>query len=154
MRKKVLCDIDGVLNEPKENLARLYHEKKFDELVQEMIQLPLDETLATIVKNIHSNYDLIFLTARHKKYREQTYDFLKSFLGDIPFMLSMRCDNDGDAIEQKRDFVLRNFSKDDIAYAIEDRKDMAKMYESMGIHCFIVKQDVFSKKENENELSK
>lgn len=145
MRKKVLCDIDGVLNNPKD-IAYLYHEGKYDEVVEEALKLPVDQAMADIIRLLANIYDIVFLTGRQSKYRNRTKSFLDGVMLNAPYQLAMRSMNDlSSSSNVKLEWIDQNLHIPDIAFAIEDRRDIAKAYERNCIKCLVVNTDYFSK---------
>lgn len=145
MRKKIICDIDGVLNNPKK-IAYLYHEEKYDEMVEASLELPVDQAMADIIRLLANIYDIIFLTGRQSKYRNRTKKFLDQIMSNIPYQLAMRSMSDfSSSSNMKLEWIDQNLHIPDIAFAIEDRRDIAEAYERNCIKCLIVNTDYFSK---------
>lgn len=146
--KFILVDIDGVVNNIPDGIMKLYSEKKYAEFNEAIVQLPPDRIFGTIIRQLANIYNIIFLTGRPSHWRDETNKFLYSVMLGAPYHLAMRATlSNESSIAVKLNWVNQNLSIDQIAFAIEDRKDVAMAYRKIGIECMLVKEDKFYKGE-------
>lgn len=138
----VICDIDGVLN-VSDNKWRLLNDthKKHDDAIEYANTLPINLATKKLLKSIAQNHKIVFLTGRHFKHRKSTLAWLRSNLtaghGQIitekDLHLSMRWNDEDSSVKLKVDWVMSNYSTDEIVFAIDDRKDICEGYVNVGI---------------------
>lgn len=145
--KIVLVDIDGVVNDIPEGLMKQYRMENYQNFNEGLIDLAPDRHMGSIVRQLANIYNIVFLTGRPACYRESTAKFLDSFMNGAPYHLAMRsnCCKKTSALS-KMTWIQQNVDVDKIAFAIDDRKDIAEQFlKTMGVRTLLVKVDKFKK---------
>lgn len=140
MKKIIICDIDGVLNNIK-GVVYLYHNKSIERFNQKSTELPANQLMFDFLKiMIELKYEITFLTGRPEKFRYQTMDLL---VGGLGINLATKCNlimrKTGDvssSVKQKEDWIENNIKWDDILMAFDDREDIREMFVRHGVVCF------------------
>jgi uncharacterized HAD superfamily protein len=143
-RKVVLVDIDGTIAQAtEERLKYLLEEPKNWEKFLDMVDtdLPKEEIL-DLVRTIKDRYEIIFCTGRSEKYRRITMHWLKNHFhkNAEDYLMLMRPNGDHRADTEMKPLMLKaaGIELKDIAFVLEDRKTVTKMWRDMGLTCLQV----------------
>lgn len=94
MKNIILCDIDGTVANNDHRQHFLEGKKDWDGFFSELSNdIPIYSIIEKIKKHQFQGKDIIFLTGRPERYREETESWLKKYF-NFKFRLLMRKDND------------------------------------------------------------
>ena len=141
MKKAIICDLDGTL--------ALFEGNPYDrDFSKDEINYPvlrIIETMADVYCGydvIESKlYDIIVLSGRNDKYKKETKKWLKKY--EVPYSkLFMRKEGDKrkDTVVKKEIFDNYIKGKYNVLCAIDDRKQMKRLWVSEGIFVLDVNQ--------------
>lgn len=134
MKNLTICDLDNTLAMHPDCPKRTDHSNCQNDIINKHVKafldLSKDEDVNSLLK-----FDIIFLTKRHEKFREQTLEFLNKHF-DIDFELIMRTDNDPDNspdFKKKKFFEINERTDRRILHVIEDDQRVNDMFENIRI---------------------
>ena len=152
----IVCDIDGTISKVGNRVKYLEQEKKdWDSFYAHCGEdMPVENVLQFIDKaSWYSNYRVIFCSGRRESCRKDTYEWLSSYLsswtGSLMNTLLLRSNNDfrPDTIVKKelldKYLVDNGYTKDDVAFILEDRASVVKMWRDNGYTCLQVAEGDF-----------
>ena len=94
MKNIILCDIDGTVANNEHRQHFLEGKKDWDDFFSELSNdIPIFSIIEKVKKHQAEGKDIIFLTGRPERYREETKSWLKKYF-NFKFRLLMRKDND------------------------------------------------------------
>tara|TARA_B100000035_G_scaffold116247_1_gene98525 strand:+ start:894 stop:1322 length:429 start_codon:yes stop_codon:yes gene_type:complete len=94
MKNIILCDIDGTVANNDHRQHFLEGKKDWEGFFSELTNdIPIFSIIEKVKKHQSEGKDIIFLTGRPERYREETESWLKKYF-NFKFRLLMRKDND------------------------------------------------------------
>jgi hypothetical protein len=139
-RKAIICDLDGTLALTG-NRDTYNPETVEDDLLNE----PIAHILHVYSQQTEFPVQLILITGRFEKYREQTDRWLAKY-GINYYILFMRRDTDfrKDIILKKEIYKRHIKDKYDVLFVLEDRDQVVRMWrKSLGLTCLQVEYGDF-----------
>lgn len=133
-QKTIIVDLDGTLcnNEHRVYLAQ---EKRWNDFHVASSKDKPNDWCHLLVQSLSKNCDIVFITGRPEKFREETKNWLREHWFE-DYTLYMKPDGD---FRKDFDFKAEVYEKHlkgaNILFAIDDRKDTAKMWRSKGVPC-------------------
>lgn len=132
----IICDLDGTLC--------LYGDKNpYDrDFENDELNYPVYLVLRQWLNN-NANKVIIFFSGRNEKFRKQTELFLTKHFNTSEYLLYMRPEKDQrkDTIIKEEMFDKHIFNKFYVDFVIDDRKQVKKLWEKLGIFVFDVNQN-------------
>lgn len=143
MKKFVIFDMDGTLADASGREHHLRKDPKdweafFFDLHLDSVITPIAELYTSLCNG--SDYQVAIFTGRPERYREKTEKWMEKH--NLP-LRPIHCRKDND---ERHDLVIKreiyeNFVRDfgEIAFIVEDRNSVVKMWRDMGVvclHCF------------------
>lgn len=126
-RPIVIVDVDGTVANNVKNRS------PYDE--SRVIEDEPHETIATWVRNLYSSYNICIVSGRHDTCGDETWDWFE--MNDIPFdgmFMRYAADNRSDTIIKKEILdELRSVVGENIAFALDDRPRIIRMWRENGI---------------------
>ncbi|MDR3261721.1 MAG: hypothetical protein LBT78_07780 [Tannerella sp.] len=120
----IICDIDGTLAY---NTHRdIYN---YDNVIRDAHNLHLKNLLDLILKG-NDNIQLLFVSGREEKCREQTEEWLRNLFPEVNFCLYMRLSRDTrqDAIVKEEIFIRYIINKYNILAVFDDRDQCVNLW--------------------------
>lgn len=131
----VICDIDGTL-------AHMEGRSPYDgdKVDMDKVDLPIQKLLHTLSKE----YNIVFVSGRDSKYWGKTIAWLKDHV-DFAFDLRMRAENDNreDSIVKKEIYEQDIKNEYNVAFVLDDRDRVVKMWRDLGLKCLQVEYGDF-----------
>lgn len=132
----VLVDIDGTLADISHRLRHVQGDKKnWDAFFSEMSEDELREDVVELVRKSKNDlYELFLVSGRPNTYREQTLRWLKeNGVSDFFSGLIMREEFDKRPDTETKLDILNLFGAHNIAYVIDDRPSVIRMWKENGV---------------------
>lgn len=148
-RQIVICDIDGTINDVR-SIVHLHTEKKYDEFTEESNKCRKRTSIINLITRLSKDHKIIFLTGRHFKHRAMTKDFLNKTFYQMDYQLAMRMNETDSSRTFKWHWLVANVDLENIAFALEDRVDVAKTFSLLSIETLMVGADHFSNNKMED----
>jgi hypothetical protein len=140
MTKAIICDLDGTL-------ALIGDRDPFNPktIETDLLNNPVANILEVYTHQTLFEIQIIFITGRFERYRQQTDTWLhKHHIDD--YVLFMRPDNDSrkDIIYKKEVYQHHIEPKYDVIFVLEDRDQTVKMWrQELGLTCLQVEYGAF-----------
>lgn len=141
MQQSIIVDLDGTLCDISHRVHHIESKPKdYDAFYGAMAD---DKVITGIQSLIHAmrqdDYNILFVTGRPEQYRGLTEQWLLAHVG-APFTLLMRTTGDyrTDDIVKREIYEKHIKPYEDIAFVIEDRSRVVKMWRSLGLLCLQV----------------
>lgn len=150
MKKIVIFDIDNTIANIDHRLHYLAKNPvDFESFSAECVNDTPIEEMVDLLATLSIKYDIYFFTGREKRYKQETLKFILEVLDNSSFTYSQRnlkkihMRPDGDLREdtQIKKEMLMGIDSTKIAFALDDRDSVVKMFRSMGIRCLQVATD-------------
>ena len=139
MTKALICDLDGTLaligdRDPFE--PETMEHDVLNPAVANILEVYRDQTLFEL--------QIIFVTGRFEKYRQQTDRWLEKH-GITNYVLYMRKDKDfrKDIVYKKEIYRTHIKDKFSVLFVLEDRDQTVRMWRELGLSCFQVAYGAF-----------
>jgi hypothetical protein len=129
----VLCDIDGTL------ANHVGVRNPFDE--SKVLLDGCHEVVASWIRSLYPHYNVVIVSGRHDSCGADTVEWLEGH--NIPFdhiLMRPAKNNDKDYVIKKEilDELLAVLRKDEIAFVLDDRPQVVRMWKSNGLRVFPV----------------
>lgn len=150
MTKTVIVDLDGTVADLSHRLHFIgakYGPKYWDEFYAACgMDEPITE-MVELVKLLRYTYDIVFVTGRPERSRDASVAWIKRHIyedGRMPPVLYMRKDKDyrSDDIV-KREIWFNHLRDTEIAFVLEDRARVVKMWRELGLRVLQVADGEF-----------
>lgn len=132
-RPIVIVDVDGTVANNTKNRS------PYDE--SRVIEDDVHETIAIWVRNLYQSYNICIVSGRHDTCGDETWDWFE--IKNIPFdgmLMRYAADNRSDTIIKKEILdELRSVVGENIAFALDDRPRIIRMWKENGITAFPVR---------------
>jgi hypothetical protein len=146
--KAIMCDLDGTL-------AIIGDRSPYDASRCDEVDIPNEAVIACVKAMYARGYEIVFMSGRDSKYREQTrvfierhcYEYVDADFPDqgvkrviIPYELHMRSEGDtrNDAIVKRELYEANVLGKFNVEFVLDDRNRVVDEWRRMGIPCFQV----------------
>jgi hypothetical protein len=151
MAKVVIVDVDGTIadcSSRADKFLALSEKPDWDGFYSDIATDKPIEPVLDLVDLLFERYWPIFLTGRSEKYRPQTEAWLKRYLGDsvlerAPLYMRAADDHRPDEVVKAEIFLGLDFKKDEVAFVLEDRDRVVKMWRGLGVQCLQVAEGDF-----------
>lgn len=146
----VIVDIDGTIADVRHRLHHIKDpgKKNWKAFFEAMDGDTPIESMIRQVHELERQHDIIVVTGRPEHYRARTEKWLEK--QGIRFRkLFMRPDGDHRPDYTVKEEILREFRKEQIVLAIDDRGPVCDMWEKNGIRCIRVDSDEENQRVNE-----
>lgn len=146
----VIVDIDGTIADVRHRLhhIRAGRRKNWTAFFEGMDRDTPIEGVLQWVRSLPPEYEVFVVTGRPEHYRRRTETWLRRH--QVPFSrLFMRPDGDHRPDYVVKQQVLRELPRGSIAFAIEDRPQVCRMWKENGVRCFQVASDEDNQQVNE-----
>lgn len=153
MSKIVVCDIDGTISKVGDRIKYLEQEKKdWDSFYAHCGEDEPNEIVIEIVDAMmHNFYKLVLCSGRRESCRRDTAEWLFRHGENIGCYdeILLRADGDfrSDTVVKKElldNYLSENgYTKDDVAFILEDRSSVVKMWRDAGYTCLQVAEGDF-----------
>jgi len=159
MSKIVVCDIDGTISKVGDRIKYLEQSPKdwdafygaCGEDEPNQIVLEMIDSLTCCDENSPFDYDVVFCSGRRESCREATITWIslnsKALLGCCDILLRADGDFRSDTVVKKElldNYLSGNgYTKDDVAFILEDRSSVVKMWRDAGYICLQVAEGDF-----------
>ncbi len=134
----IICDLDGTL-------AHLNGRNPYDASTCEQDELCLP--VFSVIHAVHANCgdDIIFMSGREDKYREQTERWLMGHYAITPLHIYMRSAGDmrKDSIIKRELYEAHVKGKYNVRFVLDDRNQVVELWRSLGLTCFQVAEGDF-----------
>ena len=146
----VIVDIDGTVADVRHRLHHINSGRKKDWKAF-FEAMDHDTPIAFVIRWVHElekDHEIVVVTGRPEHYRKRTEKWLQDH-GIRYARLCMRPDGDHRPDYTVKAEFLREFPKGSIAFAIDDREPVCKMWKQNGIRCFQLASDEADQQVNE-----
>jgi hypothetical protein len=153
MSKIVVCDIDGTISKVGDRIKYLEQSPKdWDAFYGACGEDKPVENVIELIGVLYDGYnDIVFCSGRRESCREDTAKWIKSnvnyTLGNVHILLRKDGDYRSDTIVKKElldNYLSENgYTKDDVAFILEDRSSVVKMWRDAGYTCLQVAEGDF-----------
>jgi len=137
--KTIICDLDGTLCNVQH---RVEHAERgdFDTFHAALIQDTPFAYIREMLQIYHgSGFEVIYLTGRPVRWLAQTEDWLRRHGVDFHAAILMRAnDDDRPDPEFKKEVYCNQLAGKEIAFILEDRASVVRMWRSLGLNCLHV----------------
>uniref|UniRef100_UPI004055D11F phosphatase domain-containing protein n=1 Tax=Alistipes sp. TaxID=1872444 RepID=UPI004055D11F len=141
----IICDIDGTISQVGERLRFLQQDPKdWDSFYNDCFDdEPIPEMVILVTKLCQVGYRIIFCTGRRESVREQTERWIRKHTGNLllyPRIL-MRSNGDHRHDTIVKPELLKLLTPDErqrIAFILEDRDSVVRVWRDMGYRCLQV----------------
>ena len=144
--KIVIVDMDGTLSDATHR-SHLAQSGQWDEFHSASKDDPVREAVADFCRVCGHEFELIILTGRNEKFRNQTNEWLKAMgLASCFSQLLMRPDDDFRPDIEMKIALLEDFfgSKEsvleEVSFCLDDRDKVVEGFRDYGLDCWQVKQ--------------
>jgi FMN phosphatase YigB (HAD superfamily) len=140
----VLVDMDGTLADVSH---RVHHvrgrgRKNWGAFFRAMVHDPPHEVIADWVRNLKPEYTVVILSGRPSEYARHTVEWLRQY--EIPFdHLLMRRSGDHRPDHVVKKELMDTLPRDRIAFVIDDRASVCRMWRDQGLRCFQIAEGDF-----------
>jgi FMN phosphatase YigB (HAD superfamily) len=143
-KELVLVDMDGTLADVSH---RVHHvrgrgKKNWGAFFRGMVHDPPNEVIADWVRNLKPEYTVVILSGRPSNYARETVEWLRRH--HIPFehlLMRPAGDHRPDHIVKKE--LMDTLPRERIAFVIDDRSSVCRMWRSEGLRCFQIAEGDF-----------
>lgn len=135
--KAIMCDLDGTL-------AIIGDRSPYDASRCDVVDHPNWPVINTVLAMHSRGYNVVFMSGRDSKYRDQTVRFIEKWVKvnnkPISYKLYMRPLNDcrKDSIVKEELFNEHVRGKYDVEFVLDDRDSVCVCWRRMGLTCFQV----------------
>lgn len=139
MEKTIICDLDGTLALfEKEDKTQPHYRNPYD------ASTCGNDLLNKVVASILHGKNVILVSGREDKYRDQTIEWLTKHSISYNFLLMRKSgDNRKDSIVKQEiyeDYIKPNW---DVEFVLDDRNQVVKMWREQGLVCLQVAEGDF-----------
>jgi len=145
----VIVDIDGTLAMVGDRIKYLQQPKKdWDKFYEACYEdKPIPEIIDLVQRLSDAKYEIIYVTGRRESVRKKTLDWFtnKTYLWVKNSDLLMRKDNDyrSDTVIKPELLKEKGVNFKQIAFVLEDRNSVVKMWRELGVKCLQVAEGDF-----------
>jgi len=151
MSKIVVCDIDGTISKVGNRIKYLEQSPKdWDAFYGACGEDEPNHTILNMLRTVSMRYTIVWCSGRRESCRKDTNTWMDKFGWGIYFIhILLRKDDDfrSDTIVKKElldNYLSENgYTKDDVAFILEDRSSVVKMWRDAGYTCLQVAEGDF-----------
>jgi len=146
--KAIIVDLDGTLTNNDHRIGMLHAEVKDWDAINEASRFDLPVLWCQDMVHIYAQagYKILFVTGRTATYESVTREWLTRYISPaVDFTLMMR-----PVTDRREDFIVKMeiFQRDilpfyDVAFALEDRDSVTRMWRDIGLTCLQVKDSTY-----------
>lgn len=140
---QILCDLDGTLANCNHRLHYIQGDTKdWDSFYLACDQdTPINPVINLLV-SLHRSHEILILTGRSETVRIETMTWLKHHKVPYDHMIMRPKEDHSEDHNLKKRWILSRYqgyiNQERVAFALEDRTRVVKMYRALGVPCFQV----------------